>query len=206
MNSKSPEETHSTTDLSKPTYSAGSTCSNYSWIKRKKKNQKAANTKPLLAPVETWGFGGGHLLAKLHSKCRSKDQDWEWHHNPTRCNYARQELPPPARAKVTSAQEGSKPSAQRTPGLQPRFEPGPPPIRETAASTKPTPKSPNHGTTWWTQWHLLSQAEQQRAQGSKGRGNHRTAVGAAMVKPQFPGYSGTAGAPSAGMPGLEGTL
>lgn len=118
--------------------------------------EKAANTKPLHAPVATQPLGRGCLLAKLHSKCRSKEQDWQWHHNPTQITQPRSSHPCTAKLTSLPAQEGTP----TPPGLQPHFEFGPPTIWGIAANT---PKTPNDGTTWWSEWHFLCQAEWPRA-------------------------------------------
>lgn len=156
----------------------------------------------------------------MHSKCRSKEQHWEWHHSPTRWNYTTQEFPPPARAKLTSLppqallpKRGHQPhSLQDT-----RFTSHHPTnCHKHQTLPKPQMTGPPDGVSG------ISSSRQSgkelpgaTSREAKAAGNHlqhtwqvqlQTAVGAAVVKPQFPGYSGTVQPASAGIPGPILTL
>lgn len=165
MKVNSSEKILSTTDLSNLTYSAGSTCSDYSWVKK-----KAASKKTPACSCRNKSTWKRTFTGKVAFKTQVQRTGLGIAHNPTRWNYTTQEFPPlvkltplPPQALLPRGDPNS--TDQRTSGLQPCFELGPPTIREIATNTKP-PKR------WDHQWHLLFRAEWQRAgrchlQGSK---------------------------------------
>lgn len=138
MKVNSSEKILSTTDLSNLTYSAGSTCSDYSWVKK-----KAASKKTPACSCRNKSTWKRTFTGKVAFKTQVQRTGLGIAHNPTRWNYTTQEFPPlvkltplPPQALLPRGDPNS--TDQRTSGLQPCFELGPPTIREIATNTKPT--------------------------------------------------------------------